>query len=457
MTTSSVLSAISPAKKPRDKRWSVEIAVCVTLLAAISFRAFKSVTALEICAAALFLVLVSWAWKHQDLRRFLVLIVLWLASIAVSDQIHNVGVGATVGSLALPVLLGLSTLMLGWIARGSRSRLRAVAIGASLSHVIFMAANGTTYFEVNPWKYGLALPVTLLALVLVAGFTRATTGLSIAVLAASGIYSFFNDFRSMAGLALAAIIIMLVLRRPPKPSRKHRMIKLFLGLLVVVYASYGAYALAASAGLLPSEATAKYQAQIQQGNLLIAARPEVVGSLHAVVSSPLFGLGTGGELDQDSMSSALNMLYSSGATIGIEQQARLFGQGVNSHSLLFSGWTASGVLGALPWAFLIYLGMRAIAYRQPGGEILPLTVFWALASSWDILFSPYQPHAHILLAAFVVLVTWKQADDLHSDPDLPAQQTRTEREGGRPTYTKNAPPFTAGESNSGCRSAGRST
>lgn len=424
MATTSVRPVHIPAK-PRDKRWFLETAIGVTLLAAISFRGFGWATALEICAAAIIFLLISWAWKHQDMRRFLVTIVLWLASIVVSDQIHSVGVRDTLSSLALPALLGLSTLMLGWIARGSRTQLRAVIIGAVLSHLIFVLANGTTDYDVNPWKYGLALPITLLALALVAGPTKASSALSGAVLAVSAAYSFFNGFRSMAGIALAALVIMLVMRRPRKPGRKHPMIKLFLGLLVFVYASYGLYALAASDGLLPSEAAAKYQTQIQEGNLLVAARPEIVGSLYAVGSAPLFGLGTHGHLDPDSQTSALNLLYNSGAMIAKEQQIRLFGDGVNSHSLLFSGWTLSGVLGALPWAFMIYLGMRAIAHRRPGGELLPLSVFWALAASWDILFSPYQPHLHVVLAAFVVLVTWKEPDEIHSVSTLPAKLTIT--------------------------------
>jgi len=419
MTRPSVLVAPRPPKAKPDRRWFVEIALGVALFGAISLKGFSWITGIEIGAAAIFVVLASWTRRQQDLRRFLILIALCLASILLSDQIHNVSLHDTAGSLAMPALLGLSTMMLAWLARGSRSRLRAVLVGAVVSHLIFIFMNGTTFFDVNPWKYGLALPVTVLALALVAGRSKFSTFLSLAVLSASAIYSFFSGFRSMAGIALAAIIIVLVLRRPPKPGRKHPMIKLFVGLLVVVYGSYALYAFAASDGLLPTEAAAKYQTQIQQGNLLVAARPEVVGSVYAIGSSPLIGLGTHGQLDADSEGAALNVLYNSGALIGNEQQVRLFGDGVNSHSLLMSGWTLSGILGALPWAFMIYLGMRAIAYRRPGGEFLPLSVFWALAASWDILFSPYQPHLHVLLAAFVVLVTWKEPNEVPTTPTLP--------------------------------------
>jgi hypothetical protein len=471
MTTSSALLSHDLTKKPREK-WVVEALICVTILATISFRVLGWGTALDAIAAFISPVLIPFAWKHRDLRRFVVLVALWIASILVSDQVHGVGFGRTLGGLALPALLGLSVMMLSWLAKGSPARLRAVVVGAVLSHLIVVLVNGTTFFDINPWKYGLALPVTLLALALVAGPSKSSTRLSVIVLAASAVYSFMNDYRSMAGIAAAATVILLVLRRPAKrviqhptikpgskpsvviskqpvirarkatkpPRRKHPMIQLFLGLLVVVYAAYASYALAASEGLLPDEAQAKYQAQVQQGNLLVAARPEVVGSFFAVKASPLLGLGTGGKLDAESQTEALNVLSASGAMIANIQQVRLFGDGVNSHSLLFSGWVSSGILGALPWAFMLYLGMRAIAYRRPGSEMLPLAVFWALAASWDILFSPYQPHLHILLAAFVVLVTWKQPVEAEQAPVIPGSGDAYAAKRGTALRAKNLVP-----------------
>lgn len=418
----SVLVGDAKLRKPRQP-WFWETLIATTILAAISFRQFSSITALDIATILLTIVVFGYAWKHPDLKRFLTLIILWLVAILLSDQTNNVQLTTTTSSMVLPVLLGLSTVMLAWLARGSLSRLRAVVIGAAASHIIYVVVYGTTYFAVNPWKYGLALPATVLALALVVGNTKLRIRLAVAVLAASGVYSFVNDFRSMSGLALAAIIIAFFLRRPPKVERKFPMAKLFVGLLIIGYATYGAYALAASEGLLPAEAAAKYQSQVR-GNLLIAARPEVVGSFYAIKSSPLIGVGTGGALDGESRSEALITLYKAGATIDREQQVRLFENGINSHSLLFSGWVSAGILGALPWVFVIYLAMRAIVRRRPGGGFAPLVIFWALVTAWDVLFSPYQPHLHVMLAAFLVLAAWKDPGSVTPTPEPQMADTK---------------------------------
>lgn len=405
---------------PKKPAWFWETLIALSILAAASLQHFGAITALDAAALTLSPVIFSVAWKNPDLKRFGHLTCLWLVAIVLSDQIHRVPIGNTVSSLILPALLMLSTVAMAWVARGSRGRMRAVIVAAMASHIVFNVIYGTTYFSVNPWKYGLALPVTVLALGLFAGVGKARTLLSVGILAASGAYSFLNDFRSMSGLALAAIVLILFLRRPPKPGRKFAMTKLFVGLIVVGYAAYGAYAFAASEGMLPAEAAAKYQMQVRQGNLLIAARPEIVGSLHAIQTSPLVGLGTGGQLDSEARSDVFSTLYEAGATVNKEQQLRLFENGVNSHSLLFSSWVSAGILGALPWAFLIFLAMRAIAKRTVRGGFAPLAVFWGLATSWDVLFSPYQPHLHIVIGAFVVLMTWQEQDPGDAIPPVRA-------------------------------------
>lgn len=383
------------------------IAVLVGALCVVTVPMTSDITAFDVLAVLMSPVAYSWARQNRKLRVFMMLAGVWAFAILISDQIHGVPLRATVNALVLPVMLFFCSAMLGWLARRGTRNLQGVLLGLVLSHIVYVNVSPSGYFTENPWKFGLALPVTLLALTLATFPKRAGKTLPVLILAASAVYSMFHDFRSMAGISLVAIIIIIALRRRPRRDRKFPMTKLFVGLLSLVFLSYWSYGLIASSGVLPYEAQAKYQAQVGQGNILVAARPELVGSAYAIGASPIIGLGTGGNLDSDVVRDALTTLHDSGAVVTRSEQARLFGGGVNSHSLLFTAWVGAGLLGALPWAYMIHLGLRAIVRRLPNGRLLPLTVFWALAMGWDILFSPYQPHLHLLLAGFVAFMTWK--------------------------------------------------
>ncbi|AYN57888.1 hypothetical protein PP640_gp35 [Arthrobacter phage Faja] len=399
---------IRPAKKVHNL--FLPIALGVGLLGAVTSRYTGDATGLDVACLAIFAVVISNVWQNKQLRAFLILVALWAVAIMLSNAVHGIGFQKTLSALTLPAVLGVSTSFLAWLAKGDVRKLQGVIAGVAIAHIVYVVIHGTTFYDLNPWKFGLALPVILLGLTIATLEIKGIHSLAVIVLAAAGVYSAINDFRSMAAICATAIVIALVVKRPPKPGRRHAMLKLFVGLIALVYAGYALYSMIASAGLLSYEAAAKYEAQIAQGNLLVAARPEIVGSWFAIQSSPLIGLGSGGKLDGDSTSAALNVLTNAGAMLGAQDQVRLFGDGVNSHSFLFSAWVGAGIVAAIPWAYMIRLGLLAIIRRHPCQRLLPLTVFWALAGGWDVLFSPNQPHYHVLFAGFVVLMTWQPSE-----------------------------------------------
>jgi hypothetical protein len=173
---------------------------------------------------------------------------------------------------------------------------------------------------------------------------------------------------------------------------------------------FAGYSHLAAAGSLGESAQLKYQAQSQGGNLLAAARPESVVSYYAIKANPLLGRGSDGQLDADERAHVFSTLARAGANTSLKEQDRLLGQGINSHSQAFSAWVHAGVLGFLPWLYMIYLGVRRLTRRSLPTALQPLLAMWVAQVIWDALFSPWTPHTHVVLGAFVALVTFAATD-----------------------------------------------
>lgn len=394
------------AKASTKKDKSFPIAFAVLIGGALALRSFSGVSALDGVALLLLPVLLFWFRKNRRLTIFVTLLALWMLGLILSNTLHGVARISTANELQIPLYIGVSSLLLSWLARGSIQRLLGVVLGASLSSVLYLYVYPSEYFPQDPWKFGLALPVTIAALTLVTIVFPHRRVLPIVILASVMAYSGLNDFRNMAGVSLVGLILAIVYSRSPKTDSRFQLVKLAVGLVALVAVTFSAYALVASSGVLSYESEAKYQRQIQGGNVLLAARPELIGSFYAISSSPIVGLGSGASMDSLSQARTYEGLRAVGADLSEVAQRRLFGDGINSHSLLFSAWVNAGILGMLPWGYLIYLGLRAVVDRRPRASVLFLTSFWAVAVAWDTLFSPYSAHMQIMIGAFVALMTW---------------------------------------------------
>lgn len=382
------------------------LAFAVLIGGGLALKTFSGVSVLEVVAVAVLPVLLQWFRQNRQLSIFIYLLVLWMVGIVVSNAFHGLALVVTQNELQVPLYIGLSSLLLSWVSKGFQERLLGMVLGAAVSSVIYMVMYPSEVFIFDPWKFGLALPVSVAALALAGIIAPNHRWLSIAILSLVGVSSWSTNFRSMTGVALVAMLLAYWYSRPGRSRSRLSLIKLFVALVCLVAVVFAAYALVASSGALPDEAAAKYQNQIKGGNVLVAARPELVGSYYAILQSPLIGLGSGGALDSMSQTKAIQGLANVGAVVSSPELVRLFGGGVNSHSLLLSAWVQVGVLGMLPWAYLIYLGLQNIVQRRKRRGTLFMMTFWAVAVTWDTLFSPYSSHMHVMIGAFVAVMTW---------------------------------------------------
>jgi hypothetical protein len=98
------------------------------------------------------------------------------------------------------------------------------------------------------------------------------------------------------------------------------------------------------------------------------------------------------------------ILFESMADLGYENTNVAFENEdylIPSHSYLFGAWVESGIVGAVFWAWVLWLAAKSLM-RATGRE--PLILFLAFIGMlliWNILFSPYGTDARFTATYFV--------------------------------------------------------
>jgi hypothetical protein len=352
---------------------------------------------------------VTWSRaRHvRALRTLVVLCGLWLASQVASNLVNDVPMDALVDGIWQPTVLAASSVGIFWFTNGAPRRV-AVLLATGLG---FLLAYGTMVVtsagSTDPWKYQFGIPATLLAGLAIGFLWRARrTTASVAATAALGCVNIVLGFRSLGGICIvgAALLLLLPMLRQASVWRIALTILAGAAASFAITSAYGALALSGHLGYAQQE---KYIAQSStQANLLIAARPEALISLKSIQRHPFLGIGSTAELDNTATDQALAALAAAGVELSPLHYERLLGDGLNSHSLALGAWVQAGMIGVLPWLYLVYLGIRScFGAASPRWAFLrPITVIWTLVCMWDFLFSPWSPHYQILLGSFATLV-----------------------------------------------------
>ena len=288
-------------------------------------------------------------------------------AIVVSDSVHGVPVHGTLSSLAFPVLLYAQLVFFPVLSRIARLRYSHLLVAYLASHVAYLLIFGASDFGLNPWKYGLAEPITLLALVMLP--THRSKMLAIAVLASSASYSFATGFRSGGGIALVAAVIVTLSGQLGRGYFSSRWIKTAalsaLGGTLALFL----YGWLAAGGYLGRQAEFKYHEQVASGNLVFAGRPELIPAWTAIRAEPLLGLGSNGNLSLEQQASAFASMAALGADTSRASYERIFGgAALNTHSRTLGAWVQSGVGGALPWLVILFASFRAVVENPGGGS-----------------------------------------------------------------------------------------
>jgi hypothetical protein len=159
----------------------------------------------------------------------------------------------------------------------------------------------------------------------------------------------------------------------------------------------------AKSGLLGEAAQVKNQQETAGGwGLLIGGRPEILVSSRAVFDSPILGHGSwASEPKYSEMLSDIEAEY--GMHPGDEGEK--FKGLIPAHSHLMSAWVFSGVLGAIFWAYILVLTLKALVRAVTSRHILtPVYTVLLVWLTWDILFSPFGSTRRVTESFFIVLI-----------------------------------------------------
>lgn len=313
----------------------------------------------------------------------------WLATIAaglvlafVSSADHTVVPHLTRDTSLhlLGIALGVPAVL--WARTMLRDGEVALLFGAGM-----LLSAGANLSASNPWKFSLAVPVSIVLLAL-----AWLTGRWLVEAAALGVVaalSVVNDSRSMFGLAVMAGALVVWQAGLSRWSRRGTAVRTFVLLAVLGVGAYQLGQALALEGVLGTAAAERSERQIAtSGSLLVGSRPEM-GATSALVGHRPEGFGLGVLVRGDELAVAKSGM----AELGYDPnngyvERYMFGQGVELHSFVGNLWAWCGLVGVLMGMALLVLVVRGLVTRLADRTASGLVVLLCVRSLWDLFFAP---------------------------------------------------------------------
>jgi O-antigen ligase len=341
----------------------------------------------------------------------IILCLLWLASQIVTDVIRHTAfrdyargwsnIGMTIAYLAV-----LSTLL-----SGRPQRIVIFGWGLVLGSLLAFFISPNEFVQVDPWKFGLASPVTF-AVFLLASRKQCSSSFSFFLIIGMGAVNIVLGARSLGGICLAAamyLVLTRIMRRNLKGDTKLKprtqfaiAVSIVLGIAGVIWV----YEFAAGSGILGDAARDKYELQASgKYGMLLGGRVEMLGSVPAIYDSPILGHGSYPR-DAAYLLAARQALAMMDYKDADNQSKEELAEGyIPMHSYILGAWVSAGILGAVFWAAVLVLILRGLMRVYPASvALLPLVSFMAFALFWGILFSPFGAEERMTSSYCIVLL-----------------------------------------------------
>jgi len=269
--------------------------------------------------------------------------------------------------------------------------------------------------SLNPWKYQLATPVTLIVLALLqrsrSRLPSVVALLLLALVLVAGV-SVVNDYRSFFGFTVltAALVTWQALRKPASTGEvRERGLRAWLTVTILLTAAAYALYSTVTALLLTGALGARLQAQadaqvLVSGSLLAGGRPEWSATRVLLGRSPAgFGLGA--------VPTPSDVLAAKGGlvTVGVSPDNGyvdhyMFGGQFRLHSILADAWSSFGWTGVLLVVVIGLLIVRALVTGLLEGTASPTAILLAMLALWDLGFGPiYSDFGEVMFALGIVL------------------------------------------------------
>jgi O-antigen ligase len=411
----------------RDDQRQAYLAILAVM--ALGFARVTVIGELYVCELVLAAIVIVHVLRGRSLQldRPVVIVIgllaLWLCGLVAADLYRAVAFADFARGWARIVFTALNLLGLYLLTKGIDGRVRVAFLGLAAGQALGCLVMPTVYAQSDLWKFGLASPVTILAVVLASSqpIWRRRFGPFVVLVVMAGVNVWLGA-RSVAGMCFLASIYTVVAAREEHPeasAQRRRSLSLalvvpVLGVVAVLVSSY-VYGSMAKSGVLGMAAQVKYEFQSAgRYSFLLGGRNEIVFSSLAIRESPILGHG--------SFASFPVLLQAEGAAQLVDWGYEYLLPGEDqpdllpTHSGLFGAWVEAGILAVPFWLFLLVLLWRGcIRTMQRGDDLTPLRVFITIAVSWDVLFSPFAADRRITVPLAILLLIGGEHGDRGTD------------------------------------------
>lgn len=404
-------------------RW---IAVAALVLTGLRVRVVQEVVPGLIVAVVLLPVWLPALRRFVGARLLLGLGVLallngaWLTVWSSAD--HEISSGlATSTSLVLAGLLGGVGVVL-W----ARTLLPApwVGIWLGLGALAAAVARPDTW-GVNPWKFALAVPVSIIVLSAARLWRRRTVDVGALVVLA--LFSATQDSRSAFALYLVAAALLLWQAVPSRvkgeASSWRRRLQVLAVMGAVVAATYNLGVSLILEGHLGESAQQRTLDQIRtSGSLLLGGRPELAATVALMQERPLgFGPGTlPSPSDVATAKTGMSTIHYDPDNGYVERF--MFGTQFRLHSVVGDLWAAFGIAGAALALAILVLVVLALAGAVTAKQASGMTVWLTFLTAWNLMFGTLNGSTTAFVA--VLGLALLQRGTSPEDPGARAPRTR---------------------------------
>ena len=220
--------------------------------------------------------------------------------------------------------------------------------------------------------------------------------------------------RSAVLIALLGAVLMLLggRTRSSMKALSRKFIPAFLIMVISVFVFKGVYSFAAKNGYLSEGAQAKYFMQSKNGDsllgIIMGGRIEPFVGMRAAIDSPIIGYGVT-PVDQKNFYLDFLSKYGDLEDIKLWLKISKSAQGaitlIPTHYHIIGDWVTNGILGVLPWAYVLYL---MFVYLRKYADAIPewfgYLAFNIAFYSWHIFFSPIGTRPNIALFVATLLI-----------------------------------------------------